>query len=814
MRIPVYRAQGQLASTMPGRQIRARKSVSAAQQAEMAKATPGMALTDAIGEYAQTRYKMQVENDLNSAMLDAQEALRERRRELAKDPNYNKVLDGDDPIWDKETAQLQQQLRAKVGKDRYALQQFESRFRQLEQQNRFALRDSIDRRVEVAAAQNRARKLSNAEKAIAEGTDLSQVSFIFRDIIQDTKKLAEIKAGNLDVLTAQQKEMLVRAVYGALEKNADEADSGVAFIEEIRLALRDGVSPDTLDPRGEGKSSLTSQQAAYVYGLMKMLDPADQAKILRSVGGTQSFLEGPSLAEQQAQLLAESYSDSYSENIGVRMDQITLGNVQSDDQLAELGRNIQSILPNLPPAKAAQLQSDYNDLQQLNSVQRGLGRQANLSNIDGYIKQYENGLSGRGGAGVDTKFEQNALALVTKYKQNMMAAMAPDGDAIDFVQRTKMDGVRISPVDLTLEGVMNDAAMSAREGGPSMLELRIQQGQTIKALNGLNYTPVLSKAESQAVLDVVTENGVDGAVYLKTLTSMMEGKDAAILLENMRRAGLPSEYIQAMYVGDGDPIAIKKLVDIVGRSEEDLKVGLSSAVTSGEGGIPKSMNNSKELQDYRAAYLAGGSGAAAEKLFNEQYEMAKRLAYSYAKDDGMSGSEAAKAAISVVFKGVPTTENRQLYITPEKFDSKAVGEGALALMDPEILRRFDIISLDDPKYGFAENIGINVKSLSSTGIWLNNATGDGLMLHYNLNGTYIPVELGDGQYLDVSFDILSKLTASDLSQFEGEGLTPSTLKRIKYGPRSGLEIDFPGDTSPVGSEFPGLDPSLMQGGNQ
>ena len=286
MRIPVYRAQGQLASTMPGRQIRALKSVSAAQQAEIEKASPGMALSDAIGEYAQTRYKMQVENDLNSAMLDAQEALRERRRELAKDPNYNKVLDGDDPIWDKDTTQLQQQLRAKVGKDRYALQQFESRFRQLEQQNRFALRDSIDRRVEIAAAQT-ARKLNDAQKQIAEGTDLAQVSFIFRDIVQDTKKLAEIKAGNLDVLIAQQREMLVRAVYGALEKNADEATSGVAFIEEIRLALRDGV-----DPRGEGKSNLTSQQAAYVYGLMKMLDPAEQAKILRSVGGTQSFLRG------------------------------------------------------------------------------------------------------------------------------------------------------------------------------------------------------------------------------------------------------------------------------------------------------------------------------------------------------------------------------------------------------------------------------------------------------------------------------------------------------------------------------------------
>lgn len=810
MKIPVYRAQGQLASTMPGRQIRARKSVSAAQQAEMAKASPGLALTDAIGEYAQTRYKMQVENDLNSAMLDAQEALRDRRRELAKDPNYNKVLDGDDPIWDKETNQLQQQLRAKVGKDRYALQQFESRFRQLEQQNRFALRDAIDRRVEIAAAQNRARKLSNAEKAIAEGSDLSQVSFIFRDIIQDTKKLAEIKAGNLDVLTAQQREMLVRAVYGALEKNASEADSGVAFIEEIRLALRDGVSPDTLDPRGEGKSSLTSQQAAYVYGLMKLLDPADQAKILRSVGGTQSFLEGPSLAGQQAQALANSYSDIYSENIGVRMDQIALGNVQSDDQLEELGRNIQSVLPNLPPAKATQLQSDYNDLQQLNSVQRGLGRQANLSNIDGYIQQYQNGLSGRGGAGVDTKFEQNALALVTKYKENMVAAMAPNGDAIDFVQRTKMDGVRISPVDLTLEGVISDAAMSAREGGPTMLELRIQQGQKIKALNGLNYTPVLSKAESQAVLDVVTENGVEGAAYLKTLTGMMEGKDAAILLENMRRAGLPSEYVQAMYIDD--PKKMQDVLGIIGRSGDELKEGLPKEATTGATGVPQSLRNSTELQNYRKAYLAGGDGAGAEEIFNEQYDMAERLAYSYVKDKGMTPAKAVETAFNTIFQGTPQLGYRERYIVPQGTDAGKVSAGALALLDADTLRRFDLISLDDPRYGFVENLEVNVASLSGTGMWLNNSTGDGLILHYNLNGTYIPVQLEQGGYLDISFDTLSKITPYNLGK---GGLSPKNLKSVISGATQlgNTTVELTGSVSPVGSEFPGLDPNLMQGGN-
>ena len=146
MKIPVYTAQGQISSTMPGRQIRARKSIQAAQQAEMAAAAPGLAFTDSINEYATTRYKMQVENQLNSSLLDASEALRDRSKELAKIDNYRNVLDdGDNSIWNKETEELKTRLRQKVGKDRYALEQFDSRFRQMEQQHRFALRDVIDK---------------------------------------------------------------------------------------------------------------------------------------------------------------------------------------------------------------------------------------------------------------------------------------------------------------------------------------------------------------------------------------------------------------------------------------------------------------------------------------------------------------------------------------------------------------------------------------------------------------------------------------------------------------------------------------------
>ena len=123
------------------------------------------------------------------------------------------------------------------------------------------------------------------------------------------------------------------------------------------------------------------------------------------------------------------------------------------------------------------------------------------------------------------------------------------------------------------------------------------------------------------------------------------------------------------------------------------------------------------------------------------------------------------------------------------------------------------MSLDDPRYGFSENFGVSVASLSSTGIWLNNGTGDGLTLHYNLNGTYIPVQLAQGGYLDISFDALSKITKSNLGQ---GGLSPKNIKSVVSGAvqPGNTATNFTGSISPAGSEFPGLDPNLMQGGNQ
>jgi len=479
MKIPVYTARGQISSTMPGRQIRARKSIQAAQQAEMAAAAPGLALTEEIGEYATTRYKMQVENQLNSAMLDASEALRDRRRELGKVDNYKNVLDdGDNSMWNKETEELKTRLRQKVGKDRYALEQFDSRFRQMEQQHRFVLRDVIDQRTKNDAILNRNRKLQNAEDDIVDNYDLSQVSFILRDVVQDTKKLAEIKAGNISVLNEQQRALLIRATARSFEKNANEAPSGITFVDQVRQAIRDN-----------DETVLKSSQAAYVYGLMKMLDPNEQAKVLKAVGGAQVFLEGATIAEQNAQKQAELYLKDFQSSLDVYEKQLTEGNTLDQSIIDEIGRNLnESVLPRITDqAERQAIAKSYSDLVTFNDFQKSFGQRVTLENIDAVIENFRTqGFAEEGFAGIDKPLEENFIAYMDTYKENMKKALAKDGDAISFAARTKMDGINIQGVDLSPDAFAN---------GATGLNNRLAQGSKIKANNGLNHLPILTNDE-------------------------------------------------------------------------------------------------------------------------------------------------------------------------------------------------------------------------------------------------------------------------------------------------------------------------------
>ena len=310
MKIPRYTAQATVTREAPGRRISARQSPTAMAQAELDKTKPMQAALQAAGDYAQTRYKIQTQNNLDKVLLDAEEGLNERLRELEKSPDYNNILDGDDPLWNKETNELLQASLKKVGADRYARQQLTSRFGNLEQRGRFQLRDFIDEKIKATAQLNRDRNLQNTENEIVNNPDLANTMLKIGELDSNTKKLGAIGAGNPEILSEQQYTVLKNGAAGALEKYADESPSGVTFIKNVRLALQE-KAVERKGGKSTAKTAISSREEAYVLGLLKMLDPSDQAKLLKDAGAVQEFLETDTIVQQNNAKLASSTANVF-----------------------------------------------------------------------------------------------------------------------------------------------------------------------------------------------------------------------------------------------------------------------------------------------------------------------------------------------------------------------------------------------------------------------------------------------------------------------------------------------------------------------
>ena len=159
MRIPVYTTRIRPAQEAPGRSIRAQKSVQQAVAFEEAKAAPALAFAEAVGEYAKTRYKIEVETKRNEAIAGAKEELMDLQRKLESSPRIFDVFKEDGTgVWDTSVASIKDRLRDTIGGNVYALQDFDSAFNQAEMTLRFSLKDAIETKVEArrkAALQQR-----------------------------------------------------------------------------------------------------------------------------------------------------------------------------------------------------------------------------------------------------------------------------------------------------------------------------------------------------------------------------------------------------------------------------------------------------------------------------------------------------------------------------------------------------------------------------------------------------------------------------------------------------------------------------------
>ena len=509
MRIPVYNAEGSVTREAPGRSIRARMDATPFIQAELRKGEVLGAAAQAAGEYANARYKVQVENDLNEAMLGAQETLRTRRDELAKSPNYNRVLDGDDPLWNRETTQIKNELRKKVGKNVYALTQFDNRFGQLELQNRFALRNDIDRKIASVAAANRAQQLIDGENTIANSPNLADIDFTIAGVKLNGDRLVQLGLGKGENLSKQEYAMVLRGTKRALDNLVNSSDSSVLTVHEIHKALRD---KSTDAPEGEG----VSPEGQKVYHLLRSLSKADQSKLIKNAGGASEYVDGPTIFEKNQRLITAEIGKQAEGTLNQYIDNTEKGFIPSDADVEVLQAQLDAARQSQTPAEYAELAAK---VEYFNTVKVAAAemKEMNGNDLREEIEKRET-----------VKNKTQTQIDVLQFMRGRLNALdtAVENDPLPWANT---NGV------VTLNDV--DYADFASETFAAKLQERMAQSVKVQGVyqrGDLNLAPVImTKAETAQVSRMLNEMGPEEDLAFFSSVNLALGEDASILFDQL-----------------------------------------------------------------------------------------------------------------------------------------------------------------------------------------------------------------------------------------------------------------------------------------
>jgi len=326
----------------------------------------------------------------------------------------------------------------------------------------------------------------------------------------------------------------------------------------------------------------------------------------------------------------------------------------------------------------------------------------------------------------------------------------------------------VAQTDKNASGVIENIQQSIARGNidtasQGILVLRdIVQGKFDLLGIPSNQRNVMPKQFAAQMVDVIQSIDTDVASETFNQIRLNLGDYAPKFIEELRAQKLRPEYVQAMYTTNA--AVQKELLDISTRDISEIKTGLESTVPND---TKKEIN--LLMEDYRFAYLAGG-GAQAEQIFNEQYAVIEKLALSRIKGTDVKLASAVESAVNDI---IPEVNQVVLgaqgkYVIPMQFDPQVIETNASRFFNENILNQLDIAPLDSAQYpGFVDE-AVSIASIASTGMWLNNSTGDGLTLHYTINDTELPVLTKDGAEFEVKFSEMSRLLGIVTEQIRAE----------------------------------------------
>ena len=268
-------------------------------------------------------------------------------------------------------------------------------------------------------------------------------------------------------------------------------------------------------------------------------------------------------------------------------------------------------------------------------------------------------------------------------------------------------------------------------------------------------------------------------------------------IADLSNNGLAPEIVEAMHTND---IGLQKTLVELSRlpldqiKPKDTTVGKNAFNLLAE-----------QTKDYQEAFTAGG-GDEAVRVFNEQFDVAEKLLYKYI-NDGLQYEQAVKKVKDDIFPEINGNNIiddgiNQNFIVPMNFDGSLMDTMSSSLLDPRRLREMDIKELDvGDAPGFVSE-AISFASLASNGMWLNNSTKDGIVLHYRTDrGHLIPAKYNNGEIVDIKFKDLPNV----FTTVTQKAVPPSERNFESYMP-GGTSSDVTGEgliTDPAFSEVLG-----------
>ena len=458
MKIPVYQT-GRVGggNTLPGVSFSARKNPGAMAQAEMDKAAPLLTAMNAATQFAQKRLELTRDNLLSEALLQSQQELRIKSRELADTDNPNLVMDGENPIWNEQSQRIKEKAQSKLLNDKYSLNVFNQRFAQAEMQNSFWLRDQIDVKKEAFALD----QLTNEADEIK--TTYSTLGSNITDFEDSMDQFRVSLDRNIQqrLLDEDVKESAILGLKNEIAKeflNNYYKKYKHQGIENIKQALE------------ESNASL-APDASVLLNLLNEMTVEEQKAIIAPVDASSNYINSIDEKQKQQTAVAKSALEFIKDNTQKKIKLLNeLGRVSLDELNILLLDN--ETLKNVDDAKYQDNLSLINKAQTLVLISDVL-RNSNRDSVSAFVADRE-----------ENKTEDNLFVLdfAKKYQTEMETQL--QDDAISFVKNVATDIV-IEDVPLLLD----------TDNAVGMAEKRIESAELVRRKYGLPNLQILTKAE-------------------------------------------------------------------------------------------------------------------------------------------------------------------------------------------------------------------------------------------------------------------------------------------------------------------------------